>query len=256
MYLDPPPMRMYGWSTREALAERGELIGLVPRFTRNSKGTRGPEALLWKSSCDKIHANTHTILFYASIYITIAVMENAVMTYEQALADAGSAFLLRKKLKSKELHKLSRGAYSKVEHPDPLVLAHVLYPEAVVTMDSALYAHGLTDVIPDEVHLATSRSSTRIARPGYRQYFTEGSLLAPGAVDIAWDGGTARMYNRERMLVEVMRRQASLPLDYYKEVMGFYRKIVDDLDIALVEDYMALFKRNDFMFDILQREVL
>ena len=34
------------------------------------------------------------------------------------------------------------------------------------------------------------------------------------------------------------------------------KAIVDELDIALVEDYMALFKKNDFMFDILQREVL
>lgn len=183
-------------------------------------------------------------------------MDNAVMTYEQALEDAGSAFLLKKKLESKELHKLTRGAYSKTEHPDPLVLAHVLYPEAVITMDSALYAHDLTDVIPDEVHLATSRSSTRIARPGYRQYFTEDALLTPGAIDVERDGGTACMYNRERMLVEVMRRQASLPLDYYKEVISSYRKIADELDIALVEDYMALFKKNDFMFDILQREVL
>lgn len=110
------------------------------------------------------------------------------MTYEQALADAGSAFLLKKKLESKELHKLTRGAYSKIEHPDPLVLAHVLYPEAVITMDSALYAHDLTDVIPDEVHLATSRSSTRIARPGYRQYFTEDALLTPGTMDVERDG--------------------------------------------------------------------
>ena len=196
------------------------------------------------------------VLFNESDYNTIVVMDNAVMTYEQALADAGSAFLLKKKLESKELHKLTRGAYSKIEHPDPLVLAHVLYPEAVITMDSALYAHDLTDVIPDEVHLATSRSSTRIARPGYRQYFTEDALLTPGTMDVERDGGTARMYNRERMLVEVMRRQASLPLDYYKEVISSYRKIADELDIALDEDYMALFKKNDFMFDILQREVL
>ena len=64
------------------------------------------------------------------------------------------------------------------------------------------------------------------------------------------------MYNRERLLVEVMRRQASLPLDYYKKVIDSYRNIIDDLDIALVEDYMSLFKRNDYMSDILQREVL
>ena len=78
------------------------------------------------------------VLFNVSDYNTIVVMDKAVMTYEQALADAGSAFLLKKKLESKELHKLTRGAYSKIEHPDPLVLAHVLYPEAVITMDSPM----------------------------------------------------------------------------------------------------------------------
>lgn len=198
----------------------------------------------------------HTILQRVSIYITITIMMPTVMTYEQALEDAGSPFLLKKKLESNELYKLSRGAYSKIEHPDPLVLAHVLYPESVVTMDSALYAYGLTDVMPDKTHLATGRGAVRITRPGYRQYFTEDSLLNPGAVNVERQEGIVRMYNRERMLVEVMRRQASLPLDYYKEVIDSYRKIAGDLDIALIEDYMSLFKRNDYMFDILQREVL
>ena len=110
-------------------------------------------------------------------------------------------------------------------------------------MDSALASYGMTDVSPDKVHLATARDATRISRPGYRQYFTERKLLDPGA-------------NKERLLVEVMRRQATLPLDYYREVIASYRRISEDLDVRLVEDYMALFKRQDAMFDILQREVL
>ena len=178
------------------------------------------------------------------------------MTYEQALTNAGSAFLLNKMIKSKELYKLTRGAYSKIKNPDPLVLTHTLYPEAVITMDSALYSYGITDVIPDEIHIATSRNSTRITKQGYKQYFTEKDLLNPGAINIERDEGTIRMYNRERLLVEVMRRQASLPLDYYKEIIISYRKIIDELDIALIEDYITLFKKNDFMFEILQREVL
>ena len=68
--------------------------------------------------------------------------------------------------------------------------------------------------------------------------------------------GIIRIYDRERLLVEVMRRQATLPLDYYKEVIGSYRRIAEDIDVRLVEDYMALFKRQDAMFDILQRGVL
>lgn len=64
-----------------------------------------------KSVWKQIHVITHIVLFNVSIYITIVAMDNAVMTYEQALADAGSAFLLKKKLEAKELHKLSRGAF-------------------------------------------------------------------------------------------------------------------------------------------------
>lgn len=183
-------------------------------------------------------------------------MNEIVMTYEQALINAGSAFLLHKMVESKELYKITRGVYSRVKYPDPLVLTHILYPEAVITMDSALHAYGMTDVIPDEIHIATSRSSTRITKQGYKQYFTEETFLNPGAINVERDEGTVRMYNRERLLVEVMRRQASLPLDYYKEIIISYRKIINELDITLIEDYMTLFKKNNFMFEILQREVL
>lgn len=184
------------------------------------------------------------------------MMESSVLTYEDALRLTGSKFLLSKAVKDGDLHKLGRGLYSTTEHPDPLVVAHVLYPEGVITMDSALYEHGLTDVVPADVHIATARDATRIKRPGYRQHFAEGGLLDRGATKIEKPDGIVRIYDKERLLVEVMRRQASMPLDYYKEVIGSYRRIAESLDLRLVEDYMALFKRNEFMFDILQREVL
>ena len=63
--------------------------------------------------CIAINVTAHTILLCVSNYITIAVMLPTVMTYEQAVEDAGSPFLLKKKLESGELYKLSRGVYSK-----------------------------------------------------------------------------------------------------------------------------------------------
>lgn len=186
----------------------------------------------------------------------ICFMKDEVLTYESALEKAGSRGAFETKVRSGGLFKIGRGIYSSSEHPDPLVVAHVLYPDAVITMDSALASYGLTDVPPDKVHLATARDATRISRPGYRQYFMERELLDPGAVEKDIGHGIIRIYDRERLLVEVMRRQATLPLDYYREVIASYRRMSEDLDIRLVEDYMALFKRQDAMFDILQREVL
>lgn len=179
-----------------------------------------------------------------------------MLTYENALERAGSRGALEAKVKNGELFRIDRGVYATSKHPDPLVVAHALYPDAVITMDSALASYGLTDIPPGKVHITTARDATRIFRPGYRQYFTERELLDPGAVETDMGHGTIRVYNRERLLVEVMRRQATLPFDYYREIIDSYRRIADDLDVRLVEDYMALFKRQNAMFDILQREVL
>lgn len=190
------------------------------------------------------------------VYAIIHIMKDTVLTYESALERAGSRSALEAKVKNRELFKIDRGVYASSEHPDPLVVAHALYPDAIITMDSALASYGLTDVPPDKVHLATARDATRISRKGYRQYFTEQELLNPGEVETDMGHGNVRIYNRERLLVEVMRRQAALPLDYYREIIDSYRRISEELDIRLVEDYMSLFKRQDAMFDILQREVL
>lgn len=183
-------------------------------------------------------------------------MEKSIFTYEEALYEIGSKSRLNQKVRDGGLFKIERGAYSTVSSPNPLVVAHVVYPDGVVTMDSALFAYGLTDFIPEKVHLATTRGASRIARKGYKQYFLKDELLNPGATIIQLEDGKAKIYDKERLLVEVMRRQASLPFDFYREVITSYRGISHELDIRKIEDYMDLFKRKDFMFDILQREVL
>lgn len=40
---DPLPMRMYGWSTRSALAERGELVAWFKRNTRLARDGKRPK---------------------------------------------------------------------------------------------------------------------------------------------------------------------------------------------------------------------
>ena len=208
------------------------------------------------ASTGGISINIHMNRVCVYVYAIICSMRDVVLTYESALEEAGSRGALETKVRNGDLFKIGRGIYASSEYPDPLVVARALYPDAVITMDSALASYGMTDVPPDKVHLATARDATRISRPGYRQYFTERKLLDPGAVEKDMGHGTIRIYDRERLLVEVMRRQATLPLDYYREVIASYRRISEDLDVRLVEDYMALFKRQDAMFDILQREVL
>ena len=176
--------------------------------------------------------------------------------YDDMLGRYGSAYQIGKAVDSGAIYKIARGLYSDERHPDPNAVACALWPQAVLTMDSAFYLHGLTDVVPELVHLATPRNSTRIRDVRIRQYFMEPALMAVGVETTAEKGAAIRTFTRERMLVELLRNAGTLPLDYYKELIASYRKIANDLDMREIEDCLALYKRADSLFDMMQKEVL
>lgn len=181
---------------------------------------------------------------------------NMIITHKAAVAEFGSPYRINKEIKANRLFRVARGFYSDTRYVDPYVLCAMRYPGAIVTMDSAFYLHGLTDRVPDKVHLATARGATRITDAGVVQRFSEDRLLNPGKTVIERDGAKIQVYGRERMLIELMRASASMAPDYYAELIGAYRRIVDELDLYAVEEYMEMFERSGYMADILQREVL
>ena len=69
------------------------------------------------------------------------------------------------------------------------------------------------------------------------------------------DGEFVNMYNKERLLVELIRKRNQIPFDYYKEIIGNYRKIADELDMYKIEQYIALYKNECNLGNILLREV-
>lgn len=179
-----------------------------------------------------------------------------LMNHAQAVQQYGSDYRLKQAVGRGEIYKIERGIYSSAPQVNPFTLLMYKYPGAVLTMNTAFFIHGLTDVIPQSVYVATGRGATRIRDPRIVQVFSEERLLTAGKVSGRFDGADIWLYNLERMLVEAMRNASALPPDYYREIIGSYRRRADELDIRLVEEYMGLFERNAFMQDILQREVL
>ena len=63
------------------------------------------------------------------------------------------------------------------------------------------------------------------------------------------------MYDKERLLVELIRKRKQIPFDYYKEIISNYRKISDDLDMYKIDEYLSLYKNDVNLSDVLMREV-
>lgn len=178
-----------------------------------------------------------------------------IYSYKEILNKYDDDYSIRKALEKKEIYKIEKGYYSDNPFVNPLILYSKKYPNAIITMDTAFYYYNLTDVIPDKVYLATDRDATKIHNEGIIQIFTQKELLNIGKIEMEIENEKVWIYDKERLLIELIRRRKQIPFDYYKEIILNYRYIVNDLDMYKIEEYLNYFKNDANIFDVMQKEV-
>jgi len=71
-----------------------------------------------------------------------------------------------------------------------------------------------------------------------------------------YNNTSIKIYNKERMLVELIRNKNMLPFDYYKEIIINYRRIIEKLDIQLIQEYVYALPKTSMIMEVLEMEVL
>ena len=166
-----------------------------------------------------------------------------------------STYQLNKAIYEKKIFKIQNGIDSDEEYVNPLAVVTTKYPKFIFTMDSAFYYWNLTDVIPDKFCLATKQTSIRINEEDIKQYFVDDEIFEIGKTILKVENTEINIYNKERMLVELIRKKNQLPFDYYKEIVNNYRKIANDLDTFKIAEYISYYKNEEILFDRLQSEI-
>ena len=166
-----------------------------------------------------------------------------------------STYQLNKAIYEKKIFKIQNGIYSDEEYVNPLAVVTKKYPKFIFTMDSAFYYWNLTDVIPDKFCLAAKQTSIRINEEDIKQYFVDDEIFEIGKTILKVENTEINIYNKERMLVELIRKKNQLPFDYYKEIVNNYRKIANDLDTFKIAEYISYYKNEEILFDRLQSEI-
>lgn len=179
-----------------------------------------------------------------------------LMTRADCLKRYGSDYYIEQKIADGKLYRIERGIFSEHSHVSELALVTFKYPKAIVTMHTAFYHYNLTDVIPDAYDLATNRDAAKISDVRVRQFFMPKNFFLTG-VTTAYDGTYAfNIYNRERMLIELLRYKSKLPFDFYKEILLNYRRMMPQLDIQMIQDYALAAPKSSLIMSTLQMEVL
>ena len=173
----------------------------------------------------------------------------------ECLREYGSDYFIRRKVSAGELFRIDKGIYSEREYVPELALVCFKYPKAIVTLNTAFYLYGLTDEIPDEYYLATKREAAPISDKRVRQIFIPKDLLAIGKTTIEEKGYPVPIFDKERMLIELIRYKSKLPLNYYKEIVGNYRRILPKLDPEKIRDYAEIMPKSNMIIRTLKMEV-
>ncbi len=196
------------------------------------------------------------MLFFVYDFVNIMLGDEKMLYFRNELdKNKYSTYQLNKAIENKELFKVDNGLYSDVEFVNPLEIILKKYPNAIFTSDSAYYYYDLTDVIPDYFYLATKRSDSRINDKNIKQIFIPNDLFEFGKTQIEVESVKINIYDKERMLVELIRKKNLIPFDYYKEIITNYRKKIDTLDIYKIQEYISYYKNESSLYDTLMREV-
>lgn len=178
-----------------------------------------------------------------------------IYTYRELKNKYNTSYSIKKAIEKEEIYKIEKGLYSNKKYVNPIALYSKKYPKAIVTMDSAFYFYDMTDVIPQKIYLATDSHSRKIKNDNIVQLFVDGKILNEGKIKEKIDDEYINIYDKERLLVELIRKRNQISFDYYKELISNYRECSDKLDMYKIEKYISLYKNESNLSDALLREV-
>lgn len=169
------------------------------------------------------------------------------MTYttKELRKDGLTAYHIRKRLKNGQLFLLQRGLYSDTQ-ATCLNESDISkkYPSAIFTGLSAFYLYGLTDHIPDYFYLATEQHSFPIRKDDIAQSYQNSEFFSVGVTELHFDNGLVKIYDLERLLIELVRLKEKYPKEIYYEVLNSFRTKRDELDFYKVNQYLKAFPRS------------
>ena len=179
-----------------------------------------------------------------------------LLSRQECLARFGSDYFIDKQIAAGNLFRLGNGVFAEQKHVPENAIISYRYPHGVITLLSAFYHYGLTDVIPEACDLATDRNAAKIRDSRVKQVFIPDVILYRGAIMDQEHDYPIRIYSRERLLIELLRYKNKLPFDLYKEVLVNFRKIITQLNMQDIQDYGMAAPKRKMIMEALQMEVL
>lgn len=105
------------------------------------------------------------------------------------------------------------------------IISHLI-PDGIFYMDTALVHYNYTDRIPQEFHIAVDRNSNKtrfnIQYPRIKPYYIKNDYLNIGLTSDNINGNMVRIYDKERIICDVIRRRNKMDIELFRMAIISY----------------------------------
>lgn len=164
-----------------------------------------------------------------------------VMTYKDLSEKGYSDYRIKQLLLSNNLFMIEKGLYSTSKENDNLEIISKKHPNAIITLQSACYCYRLLDKEPYPCIIATKQKDRKINDKMIKQIFMSDKYYNIGVNIIKYKGFNIKIYDLERLLIEVIRYKTKLDYDIYIKIVNNYKKIKKLLKKEKILNYLEIF---------------
>jgi len=153
---------------------------------------------------------------------------------------------------------LSHGIYTDGDY-DELASVMARYPTAIVTLETALSLYGITDAfVSPPFFLSFGLGYRPVKEKDIVQIWEDDATRKLGALTMERDGIKFLCYDKERLLIELFRREKRIGLEAMKQAVFYYRAAVNDgkLNLPRIREYCQSLPKGEKYRERIRREIL
>ena len=177
-----------------------------------------------------------------------------IIRHKELVRQGNSPYQIKKMVDNKELFFIRKGVYSTDESLNYFEMISKKHPNAVFTLDTACYIYRLKKDLGQTYYIATKQKDRKIKTEYIKQIFMTDELYNIGVSNITYQNTNIKVYDLERLLIEIVRNKTNISFDNYKEIINSYSKIKKLLNTKKLEIYLSYFK-NPKIIERIEKEV-
>ncbi len=156
------------------------------------------------------------------------VTEGKLIWKSKELYELGfSTRMLHAFVKEEILFRIREGIYCLSEKkPSEEDLICQLFPDGILTLESALYEYGYLSQRPLTWHIVvdrdTSKARFKMEYPMVKPYYAEQKVMSYGVTQIKLSQSKMSIYDKDRLMVECIRHENHLSHEHFKKALRAY----------------------------------